>query len=146
MTSNTDFITTASLFQYLHMGELVIFSICLLMLKARSRSVNIWVFSNAVAFFGSLFTLQSIFSGTYLTNALGGAIIIGSSALKALSFSDRGFARKSNQTPTVFLIIGLVLAAPILIFAETKFRLFLVAISGISLSISAIFYLLNNKM
>jgi len=92
MTSNTDFITTASLFQYLHMGELVIFSICLLMLKARSRSVNIWVFSNAVAFFGSLFTLQSIFSGTYLTNALGGAIIIGSSALKALSFSDRGFA------------------------------------------------------
>ncbi|MFM9898199.1 sensor histidine kinase [Sphingorhabdus sp.] len=145
MTSNADLVTIASMFQYFLMGELLIFSICLLVIQIRTRAVYIWQFSNAVALLGNLFLMQVIgaFEGT--TSPLGEALIVLALAIKALSFADRGLTQKSNRIASIFLIIGLVPIVIGFVLEETNFRLMLISISGIFLSLSAIFYLIRNK-
>ena len=145
MTSGSDIITMALMFQYLFIGELVIFSICLLMIQVRTRAVYIWLLSNAVAILASLHTLQYISSGWKTDNSVAAALMILSSTLKALSFADRGFTRKINRIPSILIIISFILTVLIFVLGETVFRLFLVAISSAFLSLSAIFYLIHNK-
>ena len=79
MTSNTDFVPTASMFQYLLMGELVMFSICLLMIQIKTRTVYIFLVANAVALFGNLFLLQAFEARDGFTSPLGEALLIFSS-------------------------------------------------------------------
>ena len=145
MTSKTDMITMASMFQYIFVVELVIFSVCLIVTRIKTRAVYIWLCSNALAILGSLHTLYYIKSNWHINNALGGSLFILSSILKSLSFADRGLTRKSNRTPNILIIISLILAAAIFMLGETVFRLFLLASSGILIGLSAIFYLIHNR-
>lgn len=145
MASHDGLITIASMFQYLHIGEILIFSFCLIMIQIKTRAVCIWIGSNILALCGSVYTLHYIEAGGQSTNALGGAIILLSSAMKALSFADRNLMRKHNIIPTLLLFTGLILALLVLSMGETDYRLFFVTISGILLSVSAILYLLYNK-
>jgi signal transduction histidine kinase len=145
MASNTDFVATASMVQYLLMWELVFFSICLFVIKIRTRAVYIWICANAVALLGNLFLIELIGANSGITSPLGEALLFLSSALKALSYVDRGFSRKSNWLPRIFLMIGVSSTLTCLFLGETVFRLFLNSISGIFLSLSAIFYLMDNK-
>jgi signal transduction histidine kinase len=115
------------------------------MIQVRTRAVYIWLLSNAVAILASLHTLQVIDSGGARTTSIGGASVILSSSLKAMSLADRNFTRKSNRIPGIFLIITFTIAAPIIFLGDTDFRLLLVSTAGIFLLLSAIFYLLNNK-
>lgn len=135
----------ASMFQYLFMGELVIFSICILIIKIRTPAVYIWLLSNAVAIFASLNILQYISSDWKIDNAVGAAALILSTSLKVLSLVDRGITRKSNRIPSILMIISLFMATAIFVLDETVYRLFLMAISSAFLSLSAIFYLIHNK-
>jgi signal transduction histidine kinase len=98
-----------------------------------------------VALFGSIYTLQYIESGGQSTNAIGGAVILLSSAIKALSFADRNLMREHNKIPTLLLFFGIIIAFVILYLEETDYRLFFVTISGIFISVSTILYLLYNK-
>jgi signal transduction histidine kinase len=145
MTSNTDFVAMASIFRYLFIVELVIFSICLLIIQIKTREVYIWLLSNAVAIFASLNTLQNISSSWKIENSVSASALILSSALKVFSFVDRGLTRKSNRIPSIFMIMSLVMATAIFVFGETVLRLFLLSISSTFLTISAIFYLMRNK-
>ena len=145
MTSGTDTITMALMFQYLFIGELAIFSICLLMIQVRTRAVYIWLLSNAVAILASLHTLQYISSGLKIDNSVAAALMILSSTLKALSFADRGFIRKYNRIPSILIISSFILAVSIFVLGETVLRLFLLSTAGIIISLSAIFYLIHNK-
>lgn len=145
MTSNTDTVAMASMFQYLFMGELVIFSICILIMRIKTRAVYIWLLSNALAIFASLNTLQYVSSAWKFDNAVGAAALILSTSLKVLSLVDRGITRKSNRIPSILMIISLFMATAIFVLDETVFRLFLIAISSVFLSLSAIFYLIHNK-
>jgi hypothetical protein len=131
MTSKTDMITMASMFQYIFVVEIVIFSVCLIVTRIKTRAVYIWLCSNALAILGSLHTLYYINSNWHINNALGGSLFVLSSILKSLSFADRGLTRKSNRTPNILIIISLILAAAIFMLGETVFRLFLLASSGI---------------
>ena len=133
------------MFQYILVAELVIFSICLIIIPIKTRTVYIWLISNAVAILGILFTLQYINSGRQIENALGSAIFMLSSALKALSFADRGFTKKYNRIPTVLIIISFILVVLTFVLGETVFRLFLVLSSGILICLSSIIYLIHNK-
>jgi signal transduction histidine kinase len=145
MTSNNDFVATASMFQYLLMGELVMFSICLLVIQIKTRTVYIFLVANAVALLGNLFLLQAFEASDGLGSPLGEALLLLSSSIKSLSFADRGLTRKSNRFPSVLLIIGFVQIIVVSVLGETDFRLFLSSSAGIFLSLSAIFYFLNNK-
>lgn len=145
MTSNTDTVDMASMFQYLFIGELVIFSICILIMRIKTRAVYIWLLSNALAIFASLNTLQYVSSAWKFDNAVGAAALILSTSLKVLSLADRGITRKSNRIPSILIIIILFMATAIFVLNETVFRLFLIAISSAFLSLSAIFYLIHNK-
>ena len=145
MTSDSDIITTALIFEYLFIGELVIFSICLMMIQVRTRAVYIWLLSNAIAILGSLYTFQYISSAWKIDNSVGAAAIILSSALKVLSFADRGLTRKINRIPSIFMITSLIMAVVIFVLGETVFRLFLLSSSSAFLALSAIFYLIHNK-
>lgn len=145
MTSNTDFVAMASIFRYLFIAELVIFSICLLIIQIKTREVYIWLLSNAVAIFAGLNTLQNISSSWKIENSVSASALILSSAIKVFSFVDRGLTRKSNRIPSIFMIMSLVMATAIFVFGETVFRLFLLSISSTFLTISAIFYLMRNK-
>lgn len=133
------------MFQYLLMGELVIFSICLLVIQIKTRTVYIWLFSNAVALLGNLYIAQVIGTGGSITSPTGEALLVFSSFLKALSFADRSLFRKSNRIPSAFLLIGAIPILLGLVLGETNVRLFLISISGIFLSLASIFYLINNK-
>jgi signal transduction histidine kinase len=133
------------MFQYILVVEFVIFSVCLILTRIKTRAVYIWLWSNALAILGILYTLQYIQSGWKIDNALGGSLFILSSILKALSFADRGFTRKSNRIPTIFIIISLISATAIFVLGETVFRLFLLSSAGIMMCLSAIFYLMHNK-
>lgn len=133
------------MFQYLLMGELVMFSICLLMIQIKTRTVYIFLVANAVALLGNLFLLQAFEARDGFTNPLGEALLIFSSSIKSLSFVDRGFTRKSNRIPGALLIIGFVQIIVVYVLGETDFRLFLMSSAAFFTSISAILYLLNNK-
>jgi signal transduction histidine kinase len=133
------------MFQYILVMELVIFSVCLLLTGIKTRAVYIWLCSNFLAILACLNTMQYINSGWKIDNTLGGTLFILSSILKSLSFADRGFTRKSNRIPTIFIIISLILAAAIFVLGETVFRLFLLSSSGILMCLSAIVYLIHNK-
>ena len=76
MTSNTDTVDMASMFQYLFIGELVIFSICILIMRIKTRAVYIWLLSNALAIFASLNTLQYVSPVWKFDNAVGAAALI----------------------------------------------------------------------
>ena len=145
MTSGSDTITMTLMFQYILVTEFVIFSICLFIIRIKTRAVYIWLISNAVAILGSLHTLQYISSGWKIDNAVGGALFMLSSIIKALSFSDRGFNRKYNRIPSILIIISFILAVSIFVLGETVLRLFLLSSSGILICLSAIFYLIHNK-
>ena len=145
MTSNIDTVALASMFQYLFMGEIVIFSICILIIQIRTPAVYIWLLSNAVAIFASLKTLQYISSDWKIDNSVAAVAMILSLSLKVLSLADRGLTRKSSRIPSIFMIISLVFAMAIFVLGETVYRLFLMAISSAFLSLSAIFYLIHNK-
>ena len=131
--------------QYLLMWELVFFSVALFVIKIRTRAVYIWVCANAVALLGNLFITELIGAEAGITSPLGEALLFLSSALKALSYVDRGFSRKSNRVPGIFLIIGVCSTVTCLLLGETVLRLFLNSISGIFLTLSAILYLRDNK-
>lgn len=131
MAPHDGLITIGSMFQYRHIGELLIFSFCLIMIQIKTRAVYIWISSNIVALWGSIFTLQYIDAGGQSTNALGGAIILLASALKAFSFADRSLLRKHNKIPTLLLFSGIIISFVIFSLGETDFRIFLVTISGI---------------
>ena len=145
MTSREGMITIAEMFQYLHIGELLIFSFCLIMIQIRTRAFYVWIFSNIVALFGSVYTLSYIALGGQSTSAAGGALILFSSALKAISFSDRSLFRRKNKIPSSLLFLGLCFAAFIIYLDESNYRLFFVTISGILICASAILYLISNK-
>ena len=139
MTVNAENIAVASVFQYLLVWELVILSIVLLMIQIRTRTVYIWLCANAVAILGNLFVAQVIGTGEVITSPSGEALLMSSSVLKALSFADRGLTRKSNRIPSLFIIIVVISIVIGFVLGETKFRMIFVSISGIFLSISAIF-------
>ena len=145
MTSGADFITTASFYQYLHIGERVIFSICIIMIQIKNRAVYLWLCSNAVAILGNIYTLQYYGADAQFTDLVDGSLIILSSALQALSLSDRGLTRKSNRIPSIFLIIGLILGVSIFAFYGSYFRVLAVAAASIFIALSGIFYLSHNK-
>jgi hypothetical protein len=79
------------------MGELVIFSVCLLLTGIKTRAVYIWLCSNFLAILACLLTMQYISSGWKIDNGLGAALFILSSTLKSLSFADRSFTRKKTE-------------------------------------------------
>lgn len=145
MTSNIYSINIGSVIQYLLMWELVFFSIALFVIQIRNRGIYIWVCANAVALLGNLFITELIGAEAGITSPLGEALLFLSSALKALSYVDRGFTRKSNRVPGIFLIIGVCSTITCLFLGDTVFRLFLNSISGIFLTLSAILYLRDNK-
>jgi hypothetical protein len=125
MTSGSDTITIALMFQYLLIAEFVIFSVCILVIRIKTRAVYIWLLSNAVAILGILHTLYYISSGWKINNALGGALFLLSSILKSLSFVDRSFIRKPNRMPSIFILISLIMSIVIFVSGETVFRLFM---------------------
>lgn len=139
MTSSTDLITMTSMFQYILVAELVIFSICLFVIRIKTRAVYIWLISNAVAILGSLYTLQYINSGLKIDNTIGSALFMLSSSLKSLSLTDRVFTRKYNIIPSILIIISLIMTVLIFALGETVFRLFMLSSSGILICSSAIF-------
>jgi signal transduction histidine kinase len=145
MTLNTDFVSTASMFQYLLMGELVMFSICLLMIQIKKRIVYIFLVANAVALLGNIFLLQAFEARDGFTSPSGEALLILSSCIKTLSFVDRGFTRKSNWFASILLIFGFVQIVVVFVLGQTDFRLFLTSSSAFFITFSAILYLLNNK-
>lgn len=145
MTSGSDTITIALMFQYLLIAEFVIFSVCILVIGIKTRAVYIWLCSNALAILGILHTMQYISSGWKIDNGLGATLFILSSTLKSLSFADRGFTRKSNRIPSIFIIISLMATITIFVSGETVFRLSLLSSAGILMCLSAIFYLMHNK-
>ena len=145
MTSETPIITLALMFQYLLVAEFVIFSICLVIIRIKTRAVYIWLFSNLIAILASLLTAQYISSSWKIDNSAAAALMILSSALKALSFTDRGFIRKSNRIPSILIIISFIMAVLIFVLGETVFRLFLLSTAGILICLSAIFFLIHNK-
>jgi signal transduction histidine kinase len=127
------------------MGELVMFSICLLVIQIKTRAVYIFLVANAVAILGNIFILNAFEDNYGLGSPLGEALLLLSSTVKSLSFADRGFTRKSNRFPGILLIIGFVQIIVLFGLGESVFRQSLTSSAGIFLSLSAIFYLLNNK-
>ena len=121
------------------------FSICLIAIQIRTRIVYIWLCANALAFLGNIFLAQAIGAGGGVTSPPGEALLILSSLLRTLSFADRSLTRRSNRISTILLAIGFLPIVAGAALGETSFRLMLIAISGILLSLSSIFYLINNK-
>ena len=146
MTSHEGLITIASMFQYLYIGEVLIFSFCLIMLQIKTRAVYLWIFSNWIALFGSFYTMSHLQNDDQNVKAIGGAIILLSSAIKAVSFSDRKLSRKQNKISNILLFIGIIPIIIIFILERTDYHLFLISISSIFIIFSAILYLLNNKL
>jgi hypothetical protein len=145
MTSGSDIITMSVMLQYLLIAEILIFSICLMMLQIKKRAVFIWLCSNALALLDSLYTLQYIGFARESDSAVGAALFILSSILKVLGLAGQGLIRKSNRIPSIFLIISLILAIAIFVLVETDFRLFLLLVAGGFLSLSGILFALHNR-
>ena len=121
------------------------FSICLLVIQIKTRTVYIFLIANSVAILGNLYLFQYFDSRYGFTSPMGESILLLSSLIKSLSFADRGFMRKSNRLPGILIIIAAMLIIVGVILGETVLRLFLTSSAGIFLSLSAIFYLLSNK-
>ena len=115
-------------------------------MQIKNRAVYLWLCSNAVAILGNIYTLQYYGADAQFTDLVDGSLIILSSALQALSLSDRGLNRKSNRIPSIFLIIGLILGASIFAFYGSYFRVQAIAVCGIFIALSGIFYLSHNKL
>lgn len=145
MTSQEGVITIASMFQYLYIGELLIFTFCLIILQIKTRAVYLWLFSNVIALFGSFYTMSYLESNEQNAKALGGAIILLSATIKALSFADRRLTRKYNKVPFLLLSIGFIPIFLIFFLGKTDYHLFFISSSSILISFSGILYLVNNK-
>lgn len=146
MTPNEGVITVTSMVQYLFIGELLIFSLCLVMIQIRTRAVYIWLFSNVVGLFGVFLTLSIIEIDKINEKVIGGSIILISSAIKSFSYSGGIFIRKRNKVPNNLLLLGIVIAILILANTESKYVLILAVLSSIFLSFSAILFLINSKL
>lgn len=140
------FVTIASMVQYLFIGELLIFSLCLLMIQIRTRAVYIWLSSNVIGFLGVLFTLSIIEADEINTKVIGGAIILLSSAIKVIAYSDGISFHKRNRIPNNLLLFGMVLILLIFMMTESKYVFILSLSSSILLSLSAIYFLLKSRL
>lgn len=146
MTHGSGLINIASMFQYIYALELVLFSLCLFVIKIKSRAVYIWVFSNIVSLGGVLYTLNYFEGVEEDAKAVGGAIILLSAALKSCAFVDRSMLRKSNKIPSVLLCVGIFPIIIIMLAGKTYYHVFLISISAIFIATSAIIYLIKNKI
>lgn len=143
MATDQATITISSMLQYLHIGELLTFTFCLILIQIKTRAAYIWMVSNIVALIGSAFTL-TYFQFTGQT-ALGGALILISASIKSWCFADRSLLRQKNRLPSIFLSIGAFTAFVVFLIGESNYRLFLGATSGIFLCLSAALYLNYNR-
>jgi hypothetical protein len=77
MTSNNDILNTSSVFQYFLMGEIVMFSICLIMLQIKTRTVYIFLLANMLAVIANILILNYLhYKNYYIIIALGESLLL----------------------------------------------------------------------
>lgn len=133
------------LFQYIFLGEIIIFSFCIMMWGAWSRSVKIWLASNFVSVAGSVFVAASFITSNETMSALGGGITIMAGSLKSICFSNPNLWRKSNLIPNTLTITAFAIGAAIIILVDTSLRFLLIALGGISSTLACLFFMRANK-
>jgi len=146
MQAHDGLISITSMVQYLFIGELLIFSLCLIMVQIRTRVVYIWLLSNVVGLFGVFLTLSIVELNEINAKVMGGAIILLSSALKAFSFSGGIFIRKRNKIPNALLLLGFISILLLLLMSESNYVLIISTSSSILISLSAILYLIKSRL
>ncbi len=145
MPSNDGLISVTSMVQYLFIGEILIFSLCLVIIQIRTRAVYIWLIANVVALLGGLATLSSFETDHTNAKVIGGAMILLTSALKSYSFTNGKLTNQRNRTPAIFLGLGVTLIVMIILVGNTDYLLLIASTSSILISISAILFLLRNR-
>ena len=146
MPSNDGFISITSMVQYLFIGELLIFSLCLIMIQIRTRAVYIWLFSNVIGLFGVFLTFSNISTDEINVKVIGGAVIMLSSAIKSFAFSDGKISGKRNRSPNIFLLFGFMSILLLMIANKTNYILIIAAAGSIFLSLSAILFLKRSRL
>ena len=146
MPSNDGFISITSMVQYLFIGEILIFSLCLIVIQIRTRAVYIWLLANVVALAGGLLTLSHFETNLTSTKVIGGAMILLAAALKSYSFSNGPLFSKRNQAPSIVLIFGFILAVTVIFTGKSDYLLMIASLSSIFISISAIMFLVRNRL
>lgn len=146
MPSNDGFISITTMVQYLFIGELLIFSLCLIVIQIRTRAVYIWLIANVVALFGSLLTLSNFETEQTSAKIIGGAMILLAASLKSYSFSDGVFFNKRNIFPDTLLLLGILFAMTVIFTGDTDYLLMIASASSIFISISAVIFLIRNRL
>ena len=134
------------LFQYIFLGETIIFTFCIMAWGAWSRSVKIWLASNLLSVAGGACVATSFVTSNETLGALGGGITIIAGCVKSICFSSPHLWRKSNFIPNVFTITGFGLGLSIIILVDSPLRFLLVTLGGMSATLACLFYMYANKM
>jgi signal transduction histidine kinase len=132
--------------QYLFIGELLIFSLCLIAIQIRTRTVYIWLFSNLVGLCGVFLALSMVEIYGINTKVIGGATILLSSAIKSFAYTGGIFRSRRNKLPNILLLLASIISLLIFIINDSKYVLILSVLSSIFLSLSAIFFLLKSRI
>jgi len=146
MTFSEGVITISSMVQYLFIGELLIFSLCLIAIQIRTRTVYIWLFSNLVGLCGVFLALSMVEIYGINTKVIGGATILLSSAIKSFAYTGGIFRSRRNKLPNILLLLASIISLLIFIINDSKYVLILSVLSSIFLSLSAIFFLLKSRI
>lgn len=134
-----------SLFEYLYAGELVIFTLCVILLLKNDRSTKIWVTSNVGAIIATFFISQGSTAAVPQLSVIGVFLTILTAALKAVAFSDQRILRKSNRLANLCVILSCLFAVLIIPFGNTQFRLLFIALGGMFATTSCLAYTLANR-
>lgn len=120
---------------YFFVGHLTAFTICILTFGDRSRSTNIWVFSNIL---GALGMAGFFYTGVNVTfmSAVGASLTIISGSLKALAFASGRLSRERYKWGNAIVLLSVLSAAVIMLFPSLPYRR-LVFLSGLVFTISA---------
>ena len=130
---------------YIFLGEIIIFSFCIMLWGAWSRSVHIWLASNLVSVAGCLLIAASFVTSNEPLGALGGGITIMAGNLKGICFSSSRLWRNSNLIPNAFTISGFAFGLAVIIFVDTPLRFLFITLGGMSGTLACLFYMHANK-
>jgi len=146
MPTNDGYISITSMVQYLFIGELLIFSLCLIVIQIKTRAVYIWLLANVVALVGSLLTLSNFETERTSAKIIGGAMILLAASLKSYSFSNGLLFNNRNKFPTSLLLFGMMLATTAIFIGKSDYLLLISSLSSVFISISAAIFLMRNRL
>ena len=130
---------------WIHIGQLIAFSIGILLISPASRPTLFWLAGNVASSIGLIALGQGMLVATAFDFIVAGVASSLALTFRAMAHVHGSLLDRRNRLGTVFAAMGLLCVGLVIVFENTNYRALIISCSGIFSIISASFFLAANR-